>query len=78
MLTIYNPFEDRNKMLLLYFLKTGDYKYIKVYLKDDDIRLFENSHGLLRNEEVSQVISNWNFQKIDIIIDEETQTSIKL
>jgi len=75
---IENPFEDKNKMLLLYFLKTGDYQFLKVHLKKGDIRLIENSQSLINNEEVMQVISKWNFQQIDIVINDEVETSIKL
>jgi hypothetical protein len=75
---IQNPLEDKNKMLLLYFLKTGDYQYLKFHLKEGDIRFIESSQSLLQNEEVMQSIINWNFQKVDIIINDELETSIKL
>ncbi|MFC4687840.1 hypothetical protein ACFO4P_12925 [Epilithonimonas pallida] len=74
---IKNLFEDKNKMLLQYFLKTGDYQYVKVHLKQGDVRLIENSKSLIQNEEVMRRIGDWNFHKIDIIINDDLATSIK-
>lgn len=75
---IENPFEDKNKMLLLYFLKTGDYQSLKIYLKEGDIRFIENSLSLIKSEEIMQHIIRWDFQKIEIIINDELETCIKL
>lgn len=75
---IQNPLEDKNKMLLLYFLKTGDYQHLKFHLKEGDIRFIETSQSLLQNEEIMQSIINWDFQKIDIAINDELETTIKL
>lgn len=75
--SIEKPLESRNKMLLLYFLKTGDYQHLKVYLKEEDIRFIENSQTLLKNEEIMEAINSWNFYQIDIAINNETQTIIR-
>ena len=61
---------------MLYFLKTGDYQQIKIYVSDDDIRIIENSQNLLKNKELIQVISNWKFAKAEIKIDNEVLTII--
>ena len=61
---------------MLYFLKTGDYQQIKIYVSDDDIRIIENSQNLLKNKELIQVISNWKFTKAEIKIDNEVLTII--
>lgn len=73
---ISNSFEDKNKMLLLYFLKTGDFEYMKVYIKEGDIRGIENPNTLFDNKELMDIISNWKFQKVDIIINNEVETTI--
>ncbi|MDQ0592190.1 hypothetical protein QFZ37_000559 [Chryseobacterium ginsenosidimutans] len=75
---ISKPLEDKNKMLLLYFLKTGDFKYIKMHLKEGDIRGVENPTAILDNKDIMKALSNWTFQKIEIIIDEDVETTINL
>lgn len=69
-------FEDKNKMLLLYFLKTGDFKYMKVYINDGDIRAIESPTTLLGNKKLVEIISDWKFQKIHIFINDEVETTI--
>ena len=73
-----NPYEDKNKMTLLYFLKTGDYKYIKLHLDKGDVRLIEDSNVLAQNEELMKIISDWDFLKAEIIINDEVIEIITL
>ncbi|MDR0228736.1 MAG: hypothetical protein LBI72_06700 [Flavobacteriaceae bacterium] len=77
-LDIEGAHEDINKLKLLYFLKTGDYKYMKVYLADHDVRIVEDSIILSSNKELKRIIENWSFQKIKIVINEEVETLIEL
>lgn len=73
-----NPYEDKDKMTLLYFLKTGDYKSIKLHLDKSDIRLIENSNILAQNEDLMKIISDWDFLKAEIIINDEVIEIITL
>ncbi len=73
-----NVYEDKNKMMLLYFLKTGDYKHIKLHISYNDVRIIEDSNVLSKNQELMQIISDWNFKEATIVIDNKTETSINL
>jgi len=73
---IKDAYENTDKIKLLYFLKTGDYQYIKIQLSEGDIRIIENSNSLINNTALLKKISNWDFQKIEIIIDDEAETTI--
>ena len=65
-------------MLLSYFLKTGDYKYIKLHLGEGDIRGIESSKSLLQNPELLKTISDFQFQEAQIVINNEVETIIKM
>tara|TARA_X000000950_G_C13889314_1_gene650184 strand:+ start:1164 stop:1967 length:804 start_codon:yes stop_codon:yes gene_type:complete len=73
---IKEPLENIEKMKLLYFLRTGDYLFMKVKLEDGDIRYFEDSKMLLKNDDVLNSFSKWNFKEILISIDDEVDTVI--
>jgi hypothetical protein len=73
-----NLYEDKNKMKLLYFLKTGDYDHIKLHISDNDVRIIEDSNVLSKNQELMQIISDWNFKKVTIAINDGMETSINL
>jgi len=73
-----NAFEDTNKLKMLYFLKTGDYKFIKLFINDTDVRLIETSQMLSENKDLMKVLSDWKFMKAEIIINDEVETLIKL
>lgn len=60
---ILEAYNDPNKCKLLYYLKTGDFKAIKLYINSQDVRLIENSPMLMKNFEILNIIKNWNFQK---------------
>lgn len=73
---IVDVYNDLDKIKLLYFLKTGDYQYMKIYLSKSDVRIIDNSRTLHENTELFEKLSSWNFRKIDIIINDEIETSI--
>lgn len=73
---ITDPFESAEKMKLLYFLKTGDYQYMKIKFSDDDVRYIENVNMLLNNSELLEALHKWSFDEILISIDDETETKI--
>lgn len=73
---INNPFENQEKLKLLYFLKTGDYEYMKVKLSDGDIRYIENASMALKSIDVLTAFSNWSFDEVIISIDDEAETII--
>jgi len=73
---IIDVYEDINKIKMLYFLRTGDYKYIKLYLSDSDVRIIEDSNILSKNKELMKIICDWKFQKAEIIINDEVETLI--
>ena len=75
---IQNLYEDKNKMMLLYFLETGDYNHIKLHISDNDVRIIEDSNVLSKNQELMQIISDWSFKKATIVINDEVETSIIL
>lgn len=73
-----NPYENNEKMTLLYFLKTGDYKSIQLHVKAGDIRLIENTNVLVENEELMKFITSWNFEKAEIILHDGIKITIIL
>ena len=73
---IHSPYENTEKIKLLFFLKTGEFQHMKVKLSDGDIRYIENVEMLFKSKDVLQAFSNWEFQDIIISIDEETDTII--
>lgn len=75
---ISEPYESIEKMTLLYFLKTGDYKSIHLQINPDDIRLIENSNSLSKNKDLMNVISSWNFSKAEIILTDGVKATITL
>lgn len=73
---IKNIYDNDEKMALLYFLKTGDYKSIKLYVSDKDVRLIENSKFLIQNKELMTAISSWSFKKAEIFVTDEIKITI--
>lgn len=69
--------EDVNKVSLLYYLKTNDFKEIRITLSDGDTRLLNNSLQLKDNSELLEQIQNWNFKAIKIIVDDATEFMIE-
>lgn len=75
---IQDVYSSVEKMTMLYFLKTGDYKAIQLYLKDGDVRLVENSSDLAKNIELMKVISSWSFVKAKITLEDQTEAIITI
>ncbi|MGB1283347.1 MAG: hypothetical protein ACPG44_02675 [Polaribacter sp.] len=70
-------YRSEEKMKLLYFLRTGDYQFMKVELSDGDVRYFENINMLLKSDDVLKSFSEWNFKEIIVSIDDKVETKIK-
>jgi len=73
---IQDVYNSEERMTLLYFLKTGDYKSIKIFLEEGDVRLVENSNLLIHNKKLLEVISSWTFKKIEINVNDELKLNI--
>ncbi|WP_412464911.1 hypothetical protein [Flavobacterium mekongense] len=73
---IKDAYENEEKMTLLYFLKTGDYKSMRIYLNDGDVRLIENYKFIVQNKEIMNAISKWTFTKAEIFLSEELKVTI--
>lgn len=73
-----DPYESTEKMTLLYFLKTGDYKSINLHITNSDVRLIENSNSITQNKEVIKVISTWDFIKAEIILNDGLKVTVTL
>ncbi|AGC75978.1 hypothetical protein LX97_00656 [Nonlabens dokdonensis] len=70
------PFDSIEKIKLLFFLRTGDYQFLKVKITENDIRYIEHYDMLLQSDDVIQSIENWSFSEILVSIDEENSTII--
>lgn len=73
-----NLYESVEKMTLLYFLKTGDYKTIQLHINSGDIRLIEDSTMLVKNKELMKSIASWNFIKAEITLIDDLKVTIIL
>lgn len=73
---IQNLYQSEEKMTLLYFLKTGDYKTIQLYINSEDIRLIENSHTLAKNKGLMRAISSCDFVKAEITLVDDLKVTI--
>src|SRR5690606_2298917 len=59
---IEDPYENIEKLTLLFYLKTGEFKCVKLFIDEFDVRYIENSNYLLENKDLLSKISNWEFQ----------------
>ncbi|MFC6098356.1 hypothetical protein ACFPVY_17040 [Flavobacterium qiangtangense] len=73
---IQDAYENTEKMTLLYFLKTGDYKSIKLHIKEGDVRLIEDSNLVIKNMGLMNAISSWSFNKAEIFVDDGVTVTI--
>lgn len=63
---IEDVYDNPEKMIMLFFLKTGDFKSIKLFADENDIRLIEKSNILKENKDLMKIISSWTFNKAEI------------
>ena len=73
-----NPYENLDKMTMLYFLKTGDYKSISLHITTADIRLIGNSNSITQNKELLKLISAWNFIKAEVFLNDGRKVTITI
>jgi len=73
---ITDKLENTEKLKLLYFLRTGDYQFMKVKLTQGDVGYIENAEMLLKSNNVLNSLSKWNFEEITISIDDNVDTII--
>ena len=69
--------ENVEKLKLLFYLKTGEFKCIKFFLNEFDVRYIENSKHLLDNKELTCILSNWEFLKAEVLVSDEVSVMIK-
>lgn len=62
-----------NRVNLLYYLKTGDFESMKIFITDNDVRLIDNPSILYQNTELLNIISKWKFEKVLVSIKDETE-----
>ena len=74
---IKEPYENVEKLKLLFYLKTGEFKCIKFFLNEFDVRYIENSKHLLDNKELTCILSNWEFLKAEVLVSDEVSVMIK-
>ncbi len=68
---------NQDKMVMLFLLKTFCYEYMKIYISRDDVRLIENSEIVIKNKDIHQTISTWNFHKIEIYFEDGVMAVIE-
>lgn len=71
-----NLFSNSAKLLMLYFLKTGDFKEIRLTVHQSDTRLITSSEIFLNNPDLSKALFDWNFERAEIIINDQIATVI--
>lgn len=69
--------ENVEKVSLLFYLKTNDFKEIRVILSDGDTRLITNSSNLKINKELLKIIQDWRFKSIVVQINDEVDFVIE-
>lgn len=70
------PYESANKCKLLYYLRTGDYQSLKIYIKNGDVRYIDSSKLLLDNTELINVLKVWTFDRIVVNVNQEVDDVI--
>ncbi|MFK7107985.1 hypothetical protein [Flavobacterium oreochromis] len=71
------PYENIEKLKLLYYLKTGEYKCIKLFINEVDVRYIDNSESLLENNELLKILFNWEFHNIEVELNDDVSVMIK-
>lgn len=68
--------EDKEKMLLLFLLKTGSYLNMKIYLDKTDVRYIEEAEAIIGNLELYEIVSKWKFDRIEILLEDGQEAVI--
>lgn len=68
---IISPYESANKCKLLYYLRTGDYRSLKIYIGNGDVRFIDASKSILHNVELLNILKEWEFEKIVVNVNQE-------
>jgi len=69
--------ENEEKVSLLFYLKTNDFKEIRIILSDGDTRLITNSSNLKINKELLKIVQDWKFKSIAVQINSEVEFIIE-
>lgn len=70
-----SAFKNIDKMLVLFFLKTGAFENIKVEVSKGDVRYVESTEQLL-SLEIFKDIQNWTFERLTISLSDEEEVTI--
>ncbi|KGL61925.1 hypothetical protein [Polaribacter sp. Hel1_85] len=74
---IKNIDEDVEKVTLLFYLKTNDFKEIRIVLSDGDTRLITDSSDLKVNKKLLKIVQDWRFKSITVQINDEVKFIIE-
>lgn len=66
-------YENPNKVSLLYYLKTGDFEQMKIFISETDVRLIDTSHQLHQNIELLEAVRKWSFTKIQVFTNNDVE-----
>jgi hypothetical protein len=69
--------EDVEKVSLLFYLKTNEFKELRITLSDGDTRLITNSSELKINKDLLKIVQAWVFKSIVIKINDEVEFIIE-
>ncbi|CAM1343234.1 MerR family transcriptional regulator [Tenacibaculum aestuarii] len=67
---------DIERTKLLFFLKTNSFKEIRITVEKGDTRLITESSELENNSKLKEILINWNFSNMTIIIDDYIEVDI--
>lgn len=68
--------DNLDKIKMLFFLKTNFFKEIRITVTKGDTRLITSSDELESNNNLREVLINWNFSTATVIIDDDTEVDI--
>lgn len=71
-------YQSSEKLKLLFFLKTNLFEEIRLELGDGDIRLISKSENIKENSDLKKAIEEWEFKKLNIVINDEVEAEITI